>query len=63
MESILKNRITEQARHGQLGKNQRGFHEGKSCLPDLLEIHKDVSKHTNKEHPAEVMSLKFQKKL
>lgn len=62
MESILKNRITEQARHGQLGKNQRGFNEGKSRLPDLSEIHKDVGKHTDKEHPEEVMSLEFKKK-
>lgn len=32
MESILKNRITEQARHSKLGKSLYGFCEGKSCL-------------------------------
>lgn len=61
MESILKNRITEQGRHSQLGKNQCGFCEGKSCVPDVLEIHKDVSKHTDKGHPGEVTCLEFQK--
>lgn len=64
MESLLKNRITEQGRHGQLGKNQRGFCEGKSCLPDVPEIHNDVSdvsKQTDKGHPGEVTCLQFQK--
>lgn len=66
MESLLKNRITEQGRHGQLGKNQCGFCEGKSCLPDVPEIHNDVSdvsKQTDKGHPGEVTCLQFQKTL
>lgn len=64
MESLLKNRITEQGRHGQLDKNQCGFCEGKSCVPDGPEIHNDVSdvsKQTDKGHPGEVTCLQFQK--
>lgn len=44
VEAVSKNR----AGWPQLGKNLCGFFEGKYCLPNLLEIHKDVSMHMKK---------------
>lgn len=44
VETVSKNR----AGWPQLGKNLCGFSEGKYCLPNLLEIYKDVSMHKKK---------------